>query len=192
MSRDYLDNADEAELLLQLSRGNKLAFDILYEKYWKQVYNTAYKRLNNAGQAQDIAQDIFVQLWIRGTTSLIENLPAYLFVAARNGVFKHMEKESKYAALPEAINNLESPAGGPDANMLHSEFLKAFNAMVDALPAQQRLIFKMRFNEGLSSQEIADRLQISPKTVRNQIGKALATLKDSLILLHLLFLFCQK
>lgn len=187
-----MDNADEAELLLQLSRGNKLAFDILYGKYWKQVYNAAYKRLNNAGQAQDIAQDIFVQLWIRGTASLIENLPAYLFVAARNGVFKYMEKEGKYAALPDAVNNLESPAGGPDAKMLHAEFLKAFDALVAALPAQQAIIFKLRFNEGLSSQEIADRLQISPKTVRNQIGKALATLKDSLILLHLLFLLHQK
>jgi RNA polymerase sigma-70 factor (ECF subfamily) len=48
MIQDDLYIAGDAELLLQLSNGSKPAFDILYNKYWKQVYNTAYKRLNDA------------------------------------------------------------------------------------------------------------------------------------------------
>ncbi|SDD69703.1 RNA polymerase sigma-70 factor, ECF subfamily [Mucilaginibacter pineti] len=192
MIQNNLYGTDDAGLLLQLSEGNKLAFDILYNKYWKQVYNAAYKRLNDAERAQDIAQDVFVQLWIRGTKTPIENLPAYLLIAARNGVFKHMEKEGKYAALPDAAQELESPLGFADANILHAEFLKAFNELIETLPTQQRIIFKMRFNEGLSSQQIADQLQISPKTVRNQMGKALTTIRRSLILLQLLFIFYNK
>jgi len=187
MGQDNWYSSDDNELLLQLSEGNRTAFDILYNKYWKQVYNAAYKRLNDTERAQDIAQDIFVQLWIRGTTSLIENLPAYLLVAARNGVFKHMEKEGKYAAMPETVEELESPFERADANVLREEFLQAFNELVNSLPTQQRIIFNMRFNDNLTSQEIADKLQISPKTVRNQIGKALATLKGGLILFQVAF-----
>lgn len=192
MVPDDLYIADDAELLTLLSEGNKPAFDALYNKYWKQVYNAAYKRLNDTERAQDIAQDVFVQLWVRGSKSPIENLPAYLLVAARNGVFKYMEKESRYEALPDTAQEIESPLGRADANVLHDEFLKAFNELIDTLPPQQRIIFNLRFNEGLSSQQIADQLQISPKTVRNQMGKALATLRKSLFLLHVLLYFYQK
>jgi RNA polymerase sigma-70 factor (ECF subfamily) len=192
MVPDDLYIADDAELLTLLSEGNKPAFDALYNKYWKQVYNAAYKRLNDTERAQDIAQDVFVQLWVRGSRSPIENLPAYLLVAARNGAFKYMEKESRYAALPDTAQEIESPLGRADANVLHDEFLKAFNELIDTLPPQQRIIFNLRFNEGLSSQQIADQLQISPKTVRNQMGKALATLRKSLFLLHVLLYFYQK
>lgn len=181
MYQDSFHNAEDSKLLLQLSEGSKHAFDILYDKYWKQVFNAAYKRLNDTEQAQDIAQDVFIQLWIRGTRSPIENLPAYLFVAARNSVFKHLEKEFKYTAMPDIANQIENPLDRADAEVLYEEFLQAFNDLINTLPTQQRIIFKMRFEEDLSSQQIADQLQISPKTVRNQLGKALATLRTSLL-----------
>ncbi|HEY0177867.1 MAG TPA: RNA polymerase sigma-70 factor [Pedobacter sp.] len=193
MYQDSFHNAEDSALLLRLSEGSKRAFDILYDKYWKQVFNAAYKRLNDTEAAQDIAQDVFVQLWIRGTKSPIENLPAYLFVAARNSVFKHLEKEGKYTALPDVARQLENPLDRADADMLYEEFLVAFNEMINTLPSQQRIIFKMRFEEDLSSQQIADQLQISPKTVRNQLGKALATLRTSLVFAQfLLFLYPGK
>src|SRR4051812_22864977 len=128
-----LHSADDSELLRLLSKGNKLAFDALYNKYWKQVYNNAYKRLNDTERAQDIAQDVFMQLWSRGGTAQIDNLPAYLFVAARNGVFKHLEKEAKYAALPEAAENLESQAGHADSHMLYNEFFNSFKSLIHTL-----------------------------------------------------------
>lgn len=187
-----LNTTDDAELLLLLSEGSKPAFDVLYQKYWKQVYNTAFKRLNDPERAQDIAQDVFVQLWIRGSKSPINNLPAYLLVAARNGVFKQMEKEAKYASLPDNAGEIESATGRADANMLHDEFLKSFTDLVSTLPPQQQIIFNLRFHEGLSSQQIAEQLQISPKTVRNQLGRALATLRKSLFLLHMVIYFFQK
>lgn len=60
--------------------GARHAFDILYNRYWKLVFNTAFKRLNDMERAQDITQDVFVQLWTSGTTTSIKNLPAYLNV----------------------------------------------------------------------------------------------------------------
>lgn len=185
MYQDSINQTEDSVLLLQLSEGSKYAFDILYDRHWKQVFNAAYKRLNDVEQAKDIAQDVFVQLWTRGSKSPIENLPAYLFVAARNSVFKHLEKEGKYAALPEMAEQLESPNERADGDILHAEFLKAFEALINTLPAQQRLIFKLRFENELTSQQIADQLEISPKTVRNQLGKALAYLRTSMFLTFL-------
>lgn len=179
----------DTELLLRLGNGDRHAFDILYNRYWKQVFNAAYKRLGDREQAQDIAQDVFIQLWTRASKAPIDNLSGYLMVATRNGVFKKMEKEAKYSALPESVHQMES-ATGADSGVLHQEFLIAFQALIETLPPQQRMIFKMRFEEELNSQQIAEKLEISVKTVRNQLGKALATLRSSLLLIHvLLFLY---
>ncbi|MEJ7558353.1 MAG: sigma-70 family RNA polymerase sigma factor [Pedobacter sp.] len=184
-----LDSAEDSVLLTRLSEGSKPAFDAIYNRYWKLVYQLALKRLNDSEKAQDVAQDVFVQLWTRGSKSVIENLPAYLLISSRNGVFKVMEKEARLVAVPvEASQDFESPFDRADSAMLHREFLDAFNKLVEALPDQQRLIFKMRFEEDLSSQQIADALNISPKTVRNQIGKVLSTLRQSLLVLNILII----
>jgi len=186
MYNDDLDSAEDSVLLARLSDGNKPAFDTLYNRYWKLVYQSALKRISDPEKAQDIAQDVFVQLWVRGSKSLIENLPAYLLVSARNAVFKVMEKEARLTAVPvENSPELESPFDRADAGILHKEFLEAFGKLVDALPAQQRLIFKMRFEDDLSSQKIAEILNISPKTVRNQLGKVLSVLRQSMLIINL-------
>jgi len=141
--------------------------------------------------AQDVAQDVFVQLWIRGNKSVIENLPAYLLVSSRNAVFKLMEKEARLSSVTvENSPEIESPFNRADASILHKEFLASFEKLVDALPVQQRIIFKMRFEEDLSTQHIAEILNISPKTVRNQLGKVLTTLRKHLLLLNSLIMAC--
>ena len=159
----------------------------LYNKYWKLVYQAAFKRLNDLEKAQDVAQDVFVQLWVRSSKSTIENLPAYLLVSARNGVFKLLEKEARLIIVPEeSSSTIESPFDRADNGIVQKEFLEAFEKLIDALPAQQRIIFKMRFDEDLSSQQIADILNISPKTVRNQLGKTLSSLRKNLLLINIL------
>lgn len=179
-------DADDQLLLAKIGEGSRDAFDVLYQRYWKLVFNAAYKRTSDREIAEDIAQDVFVQLWTRNQSSAIERLPSYLMIAARNGVFKRLGKEERYTQLSEDLHELENTFAASDAKLLHKEFLTAFAELIEALPEQQRLIFKYRFNEGLTSQEIADKLQLSPKTVRNHIGRALTTLKKDLIWLQLL------
>ena len=59
-----INSITDADLLFDLSKGDRVAFDILYNRYWKKVFNLAYKRVNDREIAEDIAQDIIVQLWI--------------------------------------------------------------------------------------------------------------------------------
>ncbi|NIG57577.1 RNA polymerase sigma factor [Chitinophaga sp. Cy-1792] len=188
MGRDELLSASDGDLLAAMSRGNTLAFDTLYNRYWKDVYNIAYKRLQQMDLAQDVAQDVFVQLWTREKSTPIDNLGGYLRIATRNCVFKQMEKSARQPLIPDPasfLEELKETGGTADDNMLYKEFLAAFQALTATLPAQQQLIFNMRFHEGRSSQEIADELQLSVKTVRNQMGKALSKLRESLILLQI-------
>ncbi|WP_291906939.1 RNA polymerase sigma factor [Chitinophaga sp. CB10] len=191
MGRDELQHASDQHLLAEIGRRNGLAFDVLYNRYWKDVFNIAYKRVHNMDMAQDVAQDVFVQLWSREKDTPIENLPGYLRIATRNGVFRQLEKERRYEDLPEDSDDLRSH-GLADGQVLYKEFHAAFEALINTLPPQQKLIFQLRFQEGRSTQEIAEQLDISVKTVRNQMGRALSTLRESLIVLQIAIILTMK
>ncbi|MBO9728531.1 MAG: sigma-70 family RNA polymerase sigma factor [Chitinophaga sp.] len=192
MGRDELLHANDQDLLAEISKRNGFAFDVLYNRYWKDVFNIAYKRIRNTNAAQDIAQDVFVQLWTREKSTPIDNLPAYLRIATRNGVFKQMEKGSRYGDLPDNSEDQLQGYGLTDDHVLYKEFYAAFEALTNTLPAQQKQIFNLRFQEGHNTQQIATQLGISEKTVRNQMGRALSKLRESLMILQVVVILTMK
>ena len=179
-------------LLQQLRDGSTFAYRTLYYKYWEQTYNNIYKRLKDQEQAEDLTQDVFMQLWLKREETLIENLPAYLYVTARNSVYKLMGKQSRFVPIDELLENLAKAENQTDARLLKNEFMSAYEALIDTLPAGQQAIFRMRYNDGLSPDEIAEALNLSPKTVRNQLGKALVRVKSALGLLSLLAILMRQ
>ncbi len=191
MQKENLHGVEDSELLLELTKGNRHAFDVLYNRYWKKVFDAAYKRVESVDDAKDIAQEVFVQLWQRGSKTPIKQLSNYLFVAARNGVFKHFELESRFVADPNPEYQLQDPLAA-DQQLMYKDFLKSFSNLIETLPPQQRQIFRMRFDQDMSSQEIADALNISPKTVRNLLGKSLSKLRSSYFVAFLLVCYFPK
>ena len=189
MTPDLFNNDDDCVLLRQLQDDSKLAFDTLYQKYWKQVFNSTYKRIKDIDKSEDIAQDIFIKLWLRRAELSINNLPAYLNTAVKNSVFTLMSKESRYIPVNEHHLQIKAENTNADAEVLRKDFMKAYEVLVNALPDQQRAIFRMRYHKDLSTDEIALQLHLSPKTVRNHLGRALTTLRASLFGLLLILAF---
>jgi RNA polymerase sigma-70 factor (family 1) len=185
MAVENLHHAEDSELLIKLTNGDRAAFDALYNRHWKMVFDAAYKRVDNVDDAKDIAQEVFVQLWQRRTKAPIKQLSSYLFVAARNGVFKHFEQQNKFVTGSDAAYHQQDPTFA-DQPLLYKEFIQNFAQLVAALPPQQQQIFSMRFEKDMSSQEIATALGISPKTVRNLLGRSLTTLKSSIFTLFVI------
>lgn len=178
-------------LLLKLKEGSIEAFDALYDKHWKSVYAAAFKRLQDPDQAKDITQDIFLQLWLKREESRIDNLPAYLHIATRNKVYNWMEKERRFVPVPELMLQLKSSRDQTDADLIRKDFEAACEALINTLTTSQQHIFRMRYQQDMSTSEIADVLSISRKTVQNQLGKAVAQLRASLLLLSIIILIGQ-
>jgi len=188
--RDTESNRIEDKLLLlKLKEGNSAAFDAIYEKYWQQLYAAAFKRLQDPDQAKDTIQDIFLQLWLKREESNIDNLPAYLFSSVKNRVFNWMERERKFTPVPDILLQLEVSMDHADAGLLRREFMQTYEALIATLSPSKQMIFRMRYQQELSTAEIADQLQISRKTVQNQLAKAIAQLRASLLLISALLLF---
>lgn len=188
MLRGKVHQTEDTHLLAELQKGDTQAFSALYDKYWADVLDEAYRRLQNLDQAKDIAQEVFIGLWSAARSIRINNLPAWLHTVVRNQVLKTMRTQGRFVSIGEMVDELAHYAEDADAAVLHRELVSAFERLIETLPHQQRLIFRMRYQQDLSPDEIAERLDLSPKTVRNHLGRALSKLRLAFFFMQV-FLF---
>ena len=172
-------------LLQQVEQGSKQAFNVLFEKYWEKAYSDAYKRIKEYDAAKDIVQEIFTHIWINRETLHIENLPAYLHVAIRNKVIKYVTKQKMTHPFFDILNNIPEKNSQADAQLLWKEFFKSYEALLETLPPKRQIIFRLRYQEDLSTKDISMQLGITRKTVQNQLGKAIESLRVALHIITL-------
>jgi len=172
---------EDDRLLAEIRQGTRPAFEVLYKRYWREVYSSALVRIKDTALAQDITQDIFLSLWVNRETLDIDNIPAYFHVAVRNRVLKLLEKQRRYVPIEDLLFNRSAERlEQPDAMAASRELLEAYQALVASLPAQRRKIFSCYYDEGLSTEDISRQLQLSRKTVQNQLGRAVTALRAGL------------
>ncbi|WP_293744239.1 sigma-70 family RNA polymerase sigma factor [uncultured Pedobacter sp.] len=180
------NNEHDHALFDLLKQGDEVAFGKIYTLYWIELYNAAYKRLPEKEKCQDIIQNIFTDLWNRKAELDLENPVAYLHTAVRFQVLKHIARSPKNSFFGESFENkLISPLQA-DGILLEKEVAELITLFIKALPEKRRKIFVMHYFEGLSTAKIAFELNISQKTVQNQLTVATQALR--LRLTHL-FLF---
>lgn len=178
MAATSLDN--ENDLLSALAKGHEDALKVIYQKYWDRLFLSAYNVLKDKEACEDIIQEIFIQLWQRRESlHITTSLPAYLFTATRYQVFHVIRKSAGRQELFEDLDK-RLLADAPDIPLYIKEIQERVNVAVENLPDKCREIYKLSREEHLSYREIAEKLQISPKTVENQITIALKRLRGTL------------
>lgn len=166
------------ELLALLVRDDEAAFSELYERYWEKLFVIAHNRLRDKTAAEDIVHDVFTALWTNRQTSHIEAIENYLAVAVKYAVLNKVKR-----TIREREKTARSMTDAPQAEchietaLHYKTILERLKQEVEQLPTHCRVIFKYSREEGLPVKEIARRLHISPKTVENQLGKAVRQLK---------------
>lgn len=182
---EYQQNRDK-QLLSGLRKGDENAFEAFYERYWKEVFDQAFVRVRQHDVAENITQDIFVAIWDNRENLKIDNVPGYLYTAVRNRVLNWFEKEKRYVPIAELLSEVRASSDFSDIPLLEKELVRVCEALINSLSPSQQKIYRMRFEEELSTAEIADQLGMNRKTVQNQLSLALAQLRSSLTLLILL------
>lgn len=185
-------NCKDIELLLALKNGERSAFEEIFNRYWSSLYDAAYKRLKDKSQCKDIIQDVFADLWTRREKVQIENLSAYLHTAIRFQVFKVASRNKISPVFIELYDSIASSPYHPGKELEEKELEELAQAWMDSLPEKRRMIFQLHFQENLSTNEIAEKLGITQKTVQNQLGTASRDFKDQLIGSALLLLYLNS
>lgn len=159
----------DEQLLNLLKDHNREAFTLIYQKFWSSLFNSAYKRINDRDACKDVIQNVFTDLWVRREHLVIKNLSAYLHSAVRFQVYQHAAKHKHTSELFVALEEILISPFKADSDLMNEELCRIVELWVMALPEKRRKIFLMHYYEDLSTSEIAEKLNISQKTVQNQL-----------------------
>jgi len=170
--------------LAQLRRHDEGAWmEALFRAYYAPLGQVAYRVVRDKQIAEDLLQDVFLRVW-QGRHALPDILSyrAYLTRATLNAAWRYQQRSQRQVAWDEAPAEATASPVGPEAlaSLHHEDTETAVATALNELPPQCRLVFELSRYEELSYQQIAEALEISPKTVENQMGKALRLLRGAL------------
>ena len=181
----------DEQLIILLKDDDREAFSEIYKRYAKVLASFAGSKLYDLDDTADLLQDLFINLWEnRHMVNINSNLKAYLFAGVRYRVIDKIRKNitrREYAVLLQSllISNEESFSGQIEAK----ELQQTIQNSMGQLPPRVKEIYKLSREEGLTNREIANKLNLSEQTVKNQITVALNHLRKSLAGFTLLLLW---
>jgi RNA polymerase sigma-70 factor (ECF subfamily) len=179
---NYEKKQGESELMTLLANDSEHAFKFLYDRYSNRVYKLSLRYLKSPDLAKEIVQDVFLKLWFERKNMQVDKpVEAWLITVAKNKLINQFKKIThewnKQLSLEVNANDYKYDV---EAKLLNAEFEKQFSYMVNQLPQMQKQVFQFAKIDGLSYNEIATRLNISPLTVKTHMSRAMEKIRKSL------------
>ncbi len=172
----------EPEYWQLIKEGNKQTFELVFRSYYQPLCNYARPIIKDPDEAEEVVQNVFYNIWNkRETLEISVSLKAYLYRAVQNDCLnriKHGKVRAVYASDYQSMMNGAAYKG--TAALEGKELQAQIDLAIDSLPEQCGIVFRMSRFEFLKYNEIAEKLNISVKTVENHMGKALRLLRERL------------
>lgn len=172
------DHSD-ALLVEALKASEERAFRALFDLYHRNIYGYSISLLKSKELAEENVQEVFLKVWLhRENLDTAKSFKAYLFTIARNQAFNMLNKAANDAALKEEVFNTSQEYYEQADYTVREDFCKKLEKQaINELPPGRKKIFKMSRKKGMSYEEISTELGISVSTVKNQMSKALESLR---------------
>ncbi len=174
-----------ATLFQEIQDGKQASFNELFSACYERLVVFAQQYVKQRECAEEITSELFVKLWLRrNKLSEILKPEVYLYVSVRNAALNHRRNTSRFTAI-----SIDEPGIQPLENILtytteshmeQNELVVKLNQAIEKLPRRQQLIFRLIKQDGLKCKEVAQILNISTRTVENQVYKAIKVLAGTL------------
>jgi RNA polymerase sigma-70 factor (ECF subfamily) len=165
-----------------LERNDKVVFDYVFNYYYSSLCAFSMQYIDNRNSVEDLVQDFFVHLWLESPRLKIKSsLRSYLFTSIKNRCLdyqKHHKIKEKYRTYLLFSSDIEDDS--TEQFFAESELRQAIQTSLAKLPPRCREIFELSRLNGLSNQEIAEKLDLSKRTVELQISNSLKILRKEL------------
>jgi len=183
-------NGNDKQIFEAIKKDDHDAYGIVFHKYYRPMTAYAFRFLNNMADSESIVQDVFLRLWQnRHDIMIASSLENYLFRSVKNHCINYIEHERIKTGYQAMVIRNEDDRSEYSEFFLEFGLMKKIEAAIAALPQKRQEIFRLAREEGLKYREIADRLEISVKTVETQMTLALKQLRESLKAFKNLVLF---
>lgn len=176
---NYLCTTDmETTTIAALQSGDHKAFEEVFTAYFDKVKHLLTGLLRSESEAEELAQDIFVKLWMnRESIDPDKAFNTYLYTIARNTAFNYLKHKLVKENFKNSFSGFDAAADSSDEILFAKEISLLMEMTVCKMPVQRRTIYQLSREQGIPNREIAEKLGISKKTVENQLSLALQDIK---------------
>ena len=178
-----LESIDDKELVALLKSGDKRAYQLLFEKYASKIYHFSLSYLANEADSEELVQDVFLKLWEkRAALDETQNIKAYVFKIAINSIYDFIRRKNIKNAFNDFVKNRAetNTSNNTWETVVLNELQLLLDELISKMPEQRRNIFHLSKINGLTNDEIAEKLNLSKRTVENQLYRAILFLKSNL------------
>jgi len=170
---------EESKLIALLAEDSEYAFQLLYDRHRRRIYQTALRYLKSPILAQEVVQDVFLKLWFnRKNLKTDQPVEAWLYTITKNNLLNRIKKiANEWRAIKGASHLSEKFVDNIENNMQSAQYNELLQKAIAHLPEQQQKVFTLARYEQLTYIEIGEHLGISPLTVKTHMSRALDSIK---------------
>ena len=181
---------NDKQIFEAIKKDDPTAYEMVFREYYRPMTAYAFRFLHNLADSESIVQDVFLRLWQkRREIMIVTSLQNYLFRSVKNHCINYIEHEKIKTGYQAMVIRNDADRTEYSEFFLEFGLMKKIEAAIAALPEKRQQIFRLAREDGLKYREIADRLEISVKTVETQMTLALKQLRESLKAFKNLVLF---
>lgn len=174
MNSDFIKTYDESELLHQLKQGSEFAFTQIFNHYRSRIYTVALSYLKSSALAEEIVQDVFLKIWLKRTElEHILRFDAYLITMSKNLIFDRLKKIAYEVDAQTTLKEQDDFINDAEYRIREHQCQQLVEEAMNLLPPQQKIIYHLARTEGLSHEQIAEKMQLSRLTVKTHMARAL-------------------
>ena len=184
----------DADLAHKIKYGDKDSYREIFERYAPKIYYCSLSYLKNETDAEELVQSVFLKIWEkREILDASQNIKAYIFKIAINTIYDFIRCKNVEKAFNDFVRlNYDTQSNNTWDKVVFNDMVSNLNELVKQMPEQRRKVFRLSKRKGLTNDEIAKKLNISKRTVENQLYRAIAFLKEHFKkeTMFILLLFC--
>lgn len=175
---------NQEELLSLVAEGDEKAFRQLFDHYESKIYSVALRITKSSVNAEELLQDIFLRVWLRrDQLSGIRDFDAYLFTIARNEAYKALkkiaiEKKRSGGALSDDLLLYHTET---EEAITMQDYTAVLRNAVEKLPPQQKQVYQLIREQGLTREQAAGMMHISSETVKTHLERAMKTIRATFV-----------
>lgn len=173
---------NEKDTFARLITGDHAAFEAIFIHYTKRLFPFILKMTRDESSAEEIMQEVFISIWTkREKFAAVDNYQGYIFQITTNQTINYLRSQARtHIRLNNLARKIVETENSTEEKIDLRQSEAIVKEVIESLPPQRKLIFKLSREQGLSHDQIADQLHISKNTVKNQIMEAMRMIKEQL------------